>query len=119
LRPMRFALILLTALFLPSPKPSPKPKPPVTAGDTQQPQADHKGTQDDPLVVHIKGTEQSEQETAYNKNKDDREDKRKNYELLLTSMIAAAALSQVATAVVQSCIYRKQSRIMIRSPCGD
>jgi Tn3 transposase DDE domain len=51
-----------------------------------------KGTQDDPLVVHIKGTEQSQQEAANNKDKDDREDKRKNYELLLSAMIAAAAL---------------------------
>jgi hypothetical protein len=109
---MRFALILLTALFLPSPKPAPIPKPPITTGDTNKPQADHGGTQDNPLVVHIKGTEQSQQEAAYNIDKDDYENKRKNYELLLTGMIAAAALAQVATATVQICIYRKQSGIM-------
>jgi hypothetical protein len=110
---MRFALILLTALLLPSPEPSPKPQPATATGDTHKAEADHKGTQDDPLVVHIKGTEQSEKEASYNKNKDDREDKRKIYDLLLTGVIAFAAIAQFVTAIVQACIYRKQSSIMV------
>jgi hypothetical protein len=51
---MRFALILLTALLLPSPKPSPKPQPPVTAGDTHKPETDRKGTQGDGAGDHAK-----------------------------------------------------------------
>jgi hypothetical protein len=87
----------------------------MTTGDSQKSGADHRGTQDDPLVVHIKGAEQSQQEATYNQNKDDSENKRKNYELALTGVIALAALAQVGTAVVQACIYRKQSRIMLDS----
>jgi hypothetical protein len=112
---MRLALILLTALLLPLPTPSPPPKSHAAASDTHKAEPDHRGTQDDPLVVHIKGTEQSQQEAAYNKNKDDREDKRKIYELLLTGVIAFAAIAQFGTAIVQACIYRSQSRIMLGS----
>jgi hypothetical protein len=53
-------------------------------------------------VVHVNGTEQSDQEAAYDKDKDKRENKRKIYEFLLTGVIAFAATVQAITAIVQA-----------------
>jgi hypothetical protein len=109
---MRFALIMLAGLLLPSQQPAPKQQSYVTTGGGQKANTDQRGTQGDPLVVHIKGTEQTDQEAAHNKDKDDTENRRKVYELLLTGVIALATVAQVATASIQACIYLKQSRIM-------
>jgi hypothetical protein len=105
---MRFASALLLALLVPHTNPHPT----NPGKDTNTTQGNTKGTQDDPLVVHIKGTEASEQETSDSKKKADDEAAIKVRELRLTGFIALATVMQAIAAIVQICIYSKQSKIM-------
>jgi hypothetical protein len=104
---MRFVLILLTALLMQSPHV--KPKPPKPTDSAKQAEIDHKGTQDNPFVVHIKG---SDQEAAENSAKTAYDEAIKTRELRLTLFIALAAGVQAIAAVAQWRVYKKQSKIM-------
>ncbi|WP_353066660.1 hypothetical protein RBB77_08970 [Tunturibacter psychrotolerans] len=107
---MRFALTLLATLLMQSPHT--KAKPPKPSDNVKQADTDRKGTQDNPLVVHIKGSEPSDQEAAENSEKTAYDEAIKTRELRLTLFIAFAAGVQAIAAVAQWRVYKTQSKIM-------
>ena len=85
-----------------------------TQNATGKPSTDQRGTKDSPLVVDLEKSGETTYEAAENKARDDAEATYKVRELWLTFVIAGAAAFQAIGVFVQVCVYRKQSRLMLK-----
>jgi hypothetical protein len=78
-------------------------------------QTSQRGTENFPLVVDVKDRQQSSAEAAESKRKEEEEPRRKSLELILTAVIALAAIGQVAGVFVQASINHRQRLAYERS----